>query len=188
MTTPFLPSSSKPCASWGLRPSEDSHQLSPLRDQPPSAEVREEPRHDFDIVPGATLDDFEPTALKRLLRSRPRPPHTPLRLPEPPRASKGTGAIRPDGAVRRPTLAGLLAAGRKPPAVLSSLQIVFARWAGTLETRSAFAPKSSRARSPTYCLMLSTRCASNMSGSRDHHGGRSAGTIRTTQPRPSSKR
>lgn len=129
MTTPISPELIEAMRLLGLRP-EDAHQLSPYEINR-LREVREEPRHDFDIVPGATLDDFEPTALKRLLgavRDRLTRPFVFLSRHE---LLEGIGAIRPDGAVRRPTLAGLLAAGRKPQRFFPSLQIVFTRWAGT---------------------------------------------------------
>ena len=129
MTTPISPELIEAMRLLGLRP-EDAHQLSPYEINR-LREVREEPRHDFDIVPGATLDDFEPTDLKRLLgavRDRLTRPFVFLSDHE---LLEGIGAIRPDGAVRRPTLAGLLAAGRKPQRFFPSLQIVFTRWAGT---------------------------------------------------------
>lgn len=129
MTTPISPELIEAMRLLGLRP-EDAHQLSPYEINR-LREVREEPRHDFDIVPGATLDDFEPTALKRLLgavRDRLTRPFVFLSRHE---LLEGIGAIRPDGAVRRPTLAGLLAAGRKPQRFFPSHQIVFTRWAGT---------------------------------------------------------
>ena len=128
MTTPLSPALIEALRLLGLRP-EDAHQLSPYEIN----RLREEPRHDFDIVPGATLDDFEPTALKRLLgavRDRLTRPFVFLSDHE---LLEGIGAIRPDGAVRRPTLAGLLAAGRKPQRFFPSLQIVFTRWAGSPE-------------------------------------------------------
>lgn len=129
MTTPISPELIEAMRLLGLRP-EDAHQLSPYEINR-LREVREEPRHDFDIVPGATLDDFDPTALKRLLgavRDRLTRLFVFLSRHE---LLEGIGAIRPDGAVRRPTLAGLLAAGRKPQRFFPSLQIVFTRWAGT---------------------------------------------------------
>lgn len=101
MTTPISPELIEAMRLLGLRP-EDAHQLSPYEINR-LREVREEPRHDFDIVPGATLDDFEPTALKRLLgavRDRLTRPFVFLSRHE---LLEGIGAIRPDGAVRRPT-------------------------------------------------------------------------------------
>ncbi len=105
--------------------------------------ARGQPRHDEELVPGATIDDLDPARLDRYLedlrRARPRADYL-----HGDRADmlQRLHIVARDGAVLRPTLAGLLVFGKYPQEFFPQLMITFLQYFGT--TREEETPQGAR--------------------------------------------
>ncbi len=105
--------------------------------------ARSQPRFDEEIVPDATVDDLDPTRLDGFLddlrRSRPRADYLRGDRDE---ALERLHVVARDGAILRPTLAGLLVFGKYPQEFFPQLMITFLHYFGT--TREEQTPQGER--------------------------------------------
>jgi ATP-dependent DNA helicase RecG len=95
---------------------------------------RGQPIHDEEIVPGATLDDLDHRLLDEYLARlrQTRPGASFLNAPREEVLTR-LHVVTQDGAIARPTLAGLLVCGKYPQEFLPQLMMTFVQYYGTTE-------------------------------------------------------